>query len=183
MSGSRGQLLPRAELPSFLSSLIRLPVTEDLFVPTLPQSHSSFPPTITTTATTITVATSATLVAGCYYHTTCCYYSNNHHSSTMNLPSLVHQPRHQSHYLQPMHRLEHCEFPDAHQMPTVPYSHRAHGYAHPPAPPPSPPVEDNSKCSLPPISTILVFADAGTPNGTGKPMEYCELKKPQEKEN
>jgi hypothetical protein len=87
----------------------------------------------------------------------------------MNLPSLVHQPRHQSHYSQSMHRLDHCEFQDSQfSSHSIQYSHRVHEYAQPPAPPPSPPVEDNSKCSLPSISTLLVYADAGTPNGTGK---------------
>ncbi|KAI5778668.1 hypothetical protein EDC01DRAFT_634454 [Geopyxis carbonaria] len=71
----------------------------------------------------------------------------------MNLPSIVHSPvsgQHMGHGHYPTHSL---------QQPTS-YPSHSHGYAaRPPAPPPSPPVEDNSKCSLPSISTLLVYAD------------------------
>jgi uncharacterized Zn-finger protein len=52
------------------------------------------------------------------------------------------------------------------------YSTQPHSYAsRPPAPPPSPPVEDNAKCSLPSISTLLVYADGAQPHSNGETFE------------
>lgn len=71
----------------------------------------------------------------------------------MNLPSIVHHPNAPPHLAH--HHHGHYRGHSMHQFSSAPHSFASR----PPAPPPSPPVEDNSKCSLPSISTLLVFAD------------------------
>jgi len=72
----------------------------------------------------------------------------------MNLPSLIHQPT------QTMSG--HTRYSTHNPPSSIRSSAYSQEYAtHAPAPPPSPPVEDSSKCSLPSISTLLVYADGG----------------------
>ncbi|RPB01857.1 hypothetical protein L873DRAFT_1827122 [Choiromyces venosus 120613-1] len=96
----------------------------------------------------------------------------------MNLPSLVHQSRHHSRY---SHSIQGngLDYSGHHHQSPAPYQHRSHEYAHPPAPPPSPPVEDNNKCSLPSISTLLVYADGGQPGGNGMDRMERQQHSPQ----
>ena len=81
----------------------------------------------------------------------------------MNLPRIVHHSKSGSVPLLPghHHHESHRGFQYSPQPPP------GHGYVSRPAPPPSPPVEDNTKCSLPSISTLLVYADGPQPPTNG----------------
>lgn len=63
-----------------------------------------------------------------------------------------------------------------HQYSSSHYQHSS--YSSRPAPPPSPPVEDNSKCSLPSISTLLVFADGAQPHPNGSSLRAWRFDHP-----
>jgi len=78
----------------------------------------------------------------------------------MNLPSIVHHTPALGQGTLSAHGRGHYRGHSAHSRPRE-YAPR------PPAPPPSPPVEDTAKCSLPSISTLLVYADGAQPHASG----------------
>lgn len=81
----------------------------------------------------------------------------------MNLPSIVHHSSSAAH--------GHGHYGGGHRQ-AHQYTTQPHAYAsRPPAPPPSPPVEDNAKCSLPSISTLLVYADGAQPHSNDSIFE------------
>lgn len=67
-------------------------------------------------------------------------------------------------------------------MATTIYTQPGATYGYP-QPPPSPPMDEQSKCSLPSISNLLVMADAGSPTDTTSPTSERQQAQPAKSES
>src|SRR5262245_19107354 len=87
----------------------------------------------------------------------------------MDLPSLVHSNRYSPETQQSYNQVigesyQRQDMAAAFVHSAYPLLPSSDQYSHAPQPPPSPPVEESSKCSLPSISSLLVYADGGSSN-------------------